>query len=187
MDAVSLLKQDHSEVAGLFKKFEQAGDADKISLAEQICQMLTIHALIEEELLYPAARGVLEADDEDLVDEATVEHASIKDLVEQISSTAGSGDDLFAARVTVLGEYVNHHVAEEENEIFPKLQATDLDLAALGQALATRKGELMTELGVSADDAIEQTDAENKAPDKKSPSGKLKTLKIRPGNGVPNR
>jgi hemerythrin superfamily protein len=157
MDALSLLKRDHSQVAALFKEFENADSEDKTLLAGQICQMLTIHALIEEELLYPAARGVLGVDHEDLVDEATVEHASIKDLVDQIAS-AGSEDDLFEAKVTVLGEYVNHHVEAEEQELFPKLQKTQLDLEALGLALATRKKELMTELGVSADDAVEQAE-----------------------------
>jgi hemerythrin superfamily protein len=156
MNAVSFLKQDHSQVAALFKQFDESDSEDQTLLAGQICQLLTIHALIEEELLYPIARGVLAGDDKDLVDEATVEHASIKELVDQIAS-AGPEDALFEAKVTVLCEYVNHHVKEEEEELFPKLQETQLDLEALGQSLATRKGELMTELGVSADDAIEQT------------------------------
>ena len=157
MDALSLLKQDHSQVASLFKQFDESDNEDKILLAGQICQLLTIHALIEEELLYPSARGVLDSEDEDLVDEATVEHASIKALIEQVErvASAGSEDELFEAKVTVLGEYVSHHVREEEDELFPKLQGTRLDLEALGLSLATRKGELMTELGVSGDDAVE--------------------------------
>jgi hemerythrin superfamily protein len=180
MDAVSLLKQDHAQVAALFEQFEAAGDEDKTSLAARICQLLTVHAQIEEELLYPAARTVLAPDDEDLVDEATVEHASVKDLVGQIE-TAGAGDDLFEAKVTVLGEYVTHHVKEEEGELFPKLKKTDLDLSALGKALDTRKSELMTELGISADDP-DESDAEDDEAGEASPAAeKSKTLK-RSGN-----
>jgi hemerythrin superfamily protein len=173
MDAVTLLKQDHQQVAELFKRFENAGEDEKTSLAGQICQLLTVHAQIEEELLYPAAREVLEADDQDLVDEATVEHASVKDLVGQIE-TVDSADKLFAAKVTVLGEYVTHHVKEEESELFPKLSQTDLDLEELGDALATRKGQLMEALGVSDDDAV---DTETHAPENTAPAPKDRTLR----------
>jgi hemerythrin superfamily protein len=149
MNAVKLLKADHQEVAALFEKFESLDDEEKGDTAEQICQMLTVHAQIEEELLYPAAREALTEDDADLVDEATVEHASVKDLVSQIES-GDPADDLFDAKVKVLGEYVTHHVKEEEGELFPKLEKTDLDLDVLGTELAERKQELMSAL---ADDA----------------------------------
>jgi hemerythrin superfamily protein len=78
-----------------------------------------------------------------------VEHASVKDLVSQIES-GDPADDLFDAKVKVLGEYVTHHVKEEEGELFPKLEKTDLDLDVLGTELAERKQELMSAL---ADDA----------------------------------
>jgi len=143
MNAVKLLKADHQEVAALFEKFESTGDEEQGDIAEQICQLLTVHAQIEEELLYPAAREALQKDGADLVDEATVEHASVKDLVSQIES-ADPSEDLFDAKVKVLGEYVAHHVKEEEGELFPKLQKTDLDLEALGTELAERKAELMS-------------------------------------------
>jgi hemerythrin superfamily protein len=143
MNAVKLLKADHQEVAALFKQFESTDDEEKGGLAEQICQMLTVHAQIEEELLYPAAREALQEDGADLVDEATVEHASVKDLVSQIES-ADPTDDLFDAKVKVLGEYVTHHVKEEEGELFPKLEKTDLNLEAMGTELAERKAELMS-------------------------------------------
>jgi len=185
MDAVSLLKQDHNQVAALFKAFDEADSEDKILLAGQICQLLTIHALIEAELLYPAARGVLDEDVEALVDEATVEHASVKALVDQIAS-AGPGDELFEAKVTVLGGYVNHHVREEEEKLFPALQETQLDLKALGLSLATRKKELMTELGVSADDAVEQPDAAEEAPaDATPPTAKFSASVSRRGSSGP--
>jgi hemerythrin superfamily protein len=154
MNAVKLLKADHKEVAALFEKFEAADAEEKGGIAEQVCQMLSVHAQIEEEIFYPAARDALEEDDADLVDEATVEHASVKDLVSQIES-AEPADDLFDAKVKVLGEYVTHHVKEEEGELFPKLEKTDLDLEELGTELAERKAELM---GGS------DGDAENPAP-----------------------
>src|SRR5688572_20731656 len=117
--AVRLLKQDHQEVSQLVKRFEDAPEGEKTQIAERICAALTVHAQIEEELLYPAARRALEEDDRELVDEANVEHASVKDLIAQIEA-AGDSDELFDAKVKVLGEYVKHHVQEEENELFPK-------------------------------------------------------------------
>ena len=93
MNAVKLLKADHKEVAALFEKFETADEDEKGGIAEQVCQMLSVHAQIEEELLYPAARDALEEDDAGLVDEATVEHASVKDLVSQIESADPAGAD----------------------------------------------------------------------------------------------
>jgi hemerythrin superfamily protein len=158
MDALSLLKQDHQQVAALFEQFEAARGEEKILLAGQICQLLVIHARIEEELFYPAARGVLSIDNDDLVNEATVEHTSIGTLVADIAAT-GLPDDLFNAKVTVLGEYVAHHVKEEESELFPLLENTEIDFDALGEALSARKSELMTQLGVSADDAVERAGA----------------------------
>lgn len=153
MDALSLLKQDHRQVAALFEQFEAVRGDDRILLAGRICQLLTIHARIEEDLFYPAARGVLSVDDDALVNEATVEHTSIAALVAAIAST-GLPDDFFSSRVIVLGRYVAQHVKEEEDKLFPLLENTEIDFAALGEALSTRKSELMTELGVAADDAI---------------------------------
>lgn len=153
MDALSLLKQDHQQIASLFEQFEAVRGEDGVLLAGQICQLLIIHARIEEELFYPAARGVLSIDNDALVNEATVEHTSIGALVAAIAAT-GLPDDLFNSRVIVLGRYVAHHVKEEEGKLFPLLENTEIDFAALGEALSIRKSELMTELGVSADDAV---------------------------------
>jgi hemerythrin superfamily protein len=141
VNAVKLLKEDHRQVATLFEQFEKADDDERGEIAAQVCQMLTVHAQIEEELLYPAARGALNEQDVGLVDEATVEHASVKDLVGQIES-AESSDELFDAKIKVLGEYVTHHVKEEEGELFPKLEKSELDLEALGDELEARKTEL---------------------------------------------
>jgi hemerythrin superfamily protein len=110
-------------------------------LASQICVALTLHAQVEEEILYPAARTAL-AHDEDLVDEAYVEHASAKSLVAQIK-TMTNDQPLFDAKVHVLGEYIDHHVREEEGELFPKLRKASLDLQAMGARLVERKKQLM--------------------------------------------
>jgi hemerythrin superfamily protein len=140
-DALALLRADHQLVQGLFDKFEKTRAEDrKSALAEQICNELTVHTQIEEEIFYPAVREAIR--DTDLLDEATVEHQSAKDLIEQIQS-GGSGDELFEAKVTVLGEYVKHHVREEQNELFPQVRKTRLDLKALGQQLMQRKEALM--------------------------------------------
>jgi len=144
-DALALLKADHQLVQQLFDKFEKTRAEDrKSALAEQICNELAVHAQIEEEIFYPAAREAIR--DTDLISEATVEHQSAKDLIEQIQS-GGSGDDLFEAKVTVLGEYVRHHVREEEREMFPQIRKARLDLKALGQQLMQRKEELMSGAG----------------------------------------
>jgi hemerythrin superfamily protein len=154
MNAISLLKEDHRRISALFEDFEDAPDKDRISIAAQICELITLHALIEEELLYPVARQVLDAEDGYLMDEARIEHGSIAHLTAQIEASCDAGD-LFQARVVVLGEYVDHHVAEEESQLFPLLEAAGLDLDALGDSLAARRIQLMTELGISSDDVLE--------------------------------
>jgi len=148
-DATALLQRDHADVRKLFKQYEKLADAEadgeeRQALAEQICDMLTVHATIEEEIFYPAAR---EAEVEsDLLDEAEVEHASAKDLIAQIKAM-GPDEELYDAKVKVLGEYINHHVQEEEGEMFPKCRKADMDLADLALQLSERKAELMEELG----------------------------------------
>ncbi|MET0985783.1 MAG: hemerythrin domain-containing protein, partial [Steroidobacteraceae bacterium] len=144
-DAVTLLKQDHRQVAGLIDQVEDAEGTELEDIAERMCALLTVHAQIEEELLYPAVREAL--DDTDLVAEAAVEHGTAKDLIAKIEGMS-SEDEEYKATVTVLGEYVKHHVKEEEGEMFPQLKKTDLDLEALGEGLAARKRELMEELGI---------------------------------------
>ena len=145
-DAIQLLMADHKEVEGLFKQFQKAKDNDeeKGDIVEQICKALSVHAEIEEEIFYPAAREALDEKGEDMLDEAEVEHASIKSLVEQLQD-AGPDDEMYDAKVKVLCEYVTHHVKEEEGEMFPKVKKTDLDLDELGAELAERKAELMDE------------------------------------------
>lgn len=144
-DAIKLLKGDHKEVKAWFKQYEKLGaETEKQALADKICLALTVHAQIEEEIFYPAARAAI--DDEDLFDEAEVEHGSAKQLIAEIQAMK-VGDRLFDAKVIVLGEYIDHHVQEEEEEMFPEARHSDLDLKALGLQLAARKEELMSEAG----------------------------------------
>ena len=144
-DALKLLMEDHKEVKSLFQAYDklvkaEADAAKKQAIAQQICTALTVHATVEEELLYPAAYDVLA--EGDLVDEATVEHATAKDLIAQIEGMQPS-DNLYDAKVKVLSEYIDHHVKEEEKEMFPKLRKTELDLKELGASIKSRKAELL--------------------------------------------
>src|SRR3546814_14002473 len=119
-DAIELLKEDHREVEGLFKEFEDTDDkVEKVALASVICHALAVHAEIEEQLFYPESRLVLDDDQEDMVDEAVVEHATLKNVMEKLQGKSAD-DELFTAYVTVLKEYVKHHVKEEQNEYFPR-------------------------------------------------------------------
>jgi len=143
IDAVALLKQDHDEVKAMFEQYQALGDrafVAKQKLAEKICLELTRHAMAEEEIFYPAVRADAE-DAEDLVDEATVEHASAKELIAQIHSM-DPHDDLYDAKVKVLGEYIDHHVQEEENQMFPQAKDSGIDLMELGQQIQARKDEI---------------------------------------------
>lgn len=143
-DALALLTEDHDKVKTLLDRFERARTEDqKESLATTICQELEVHARIEEEIFYPALRAAIE--DEDLLHEAAVEHQSAKDLIRQIRSSSPS-DELYSAKVTVLGEYVKHHVREEQGEMFKQARRAGLDLVALGERLKARKQELMAEM-----------------------------------------
>jgi len=156
-DAFALLTADHRTVKGLFKEFEKLSkqddvDEEKAQLVRQICNELTVHAQVEEEIFYPALREAI--DDEDLMDEADIEHASAKDLIAQLEGME-PGDDHYDARVTVLGEYIDHHVKEEEGEMFSKARKADVDAAELGAQIAERKEALKAELGIEDDDAAE--------------------------------
>lgn len=145
MNALELLKHDHDEVDEMFKQFEEikdnGDDAEKEQLVAQICDALTIHAQIEEAIFYPAARRALQDKGQDLLDEAAVEHQTLKDIIGRLEM-APTSDPLYDAGVKVLSEYVKHHVKEEENELFPKVRSSDMDLQAIGEQLAERKQQL---------------------------------------------
>jgi len=147
-DAVTLLSSDHAEVKQMFEEYRQlvqndADDDRRGELAGRICSALTVHAEIEEDIFYPALRERLE--DDLALDQAEVEHAIARDLVEQIEAMEPD-DALFDARVLVLAEYVEHHVQEEESEIFPQAEKSGIDLEELGAELAERRHELRAEL-----------------------------------------
>ncbi len=160
-DAIKLLIADHREVEALFKDFREAKDDGKeAAIVDEICEALSVHAEIEEEVFYPAARDALKEKGDDLLDEAEVEHASIKELVEQLQQ-AEPDEDLYDAKVKVLCEYVSHHVKEEEGELFPKVMKTDLDLDQLGTELAERKAQLMADDGAADEKADDSPKAGN--------------------------
>jgi len=147
-DAIALLKEDHRTVEKLFDQFEEADDGELSAIATRICELLTVHAQIEEEILYPAAKQALEEEEDlDLVNEAAVEHASCKDLIAKIEAMTPE-HEAFKATVKVLSEYIQHHVKEEETELFPTLKQTELDMKEIGAQLFTRKLALMEELGI---------------------------------------
>jgi hemerythrin superfamily protein len=144
-DAIALLRADHGTVSGLFADYEKAGSSKKRkALVAEICTELSVHAQIEEEIFYPAVKVALK--DKLLVPEATVEHASVKDLIAQIEGVEPDGE-VYDAKVKVLSEYVKHHVKEEQNEMFPKAKATSLDLVELGARMAARKADLLAARG----------------------------------------
>jgi hemerythrin superfamily protein len=147
-DAIAVLESDHRAVEKLFDAFERTAEDDldaKGTLVRRACEELTIHAMIEEELLYPAAKKALPHDDSKDVDEAYVEHFLVKTLIEKFM-TLKPGADGFDATFKVLTENVKHHVEEEEAELFPALRKSGLDLASLGDRIAKRKDELQEKL-----------------------------------------
>lgn len=145
-DAITLLTEDHNEVKKLFKQYEKLCKKDdtegKEALAIQICQALTLHAQLEEEIFYPVVRDAI--DEDDLMNQAIVEHTSAKELIAQIQSMQVT-DPMYDAVVTVLGEYINHHVEEEQNEIFPKAKKAKMDLEEIGTEMVERKKVLLEE------------------------------------------
>ncbi len=146
-DAVSLLTDDHKKVKKLFKTYEQASKKDdvegKVEIAHKIFEELTIHTMLEEEIFYPAARAAIK--DDDLLNEATVEHDTAKDLIAQLEGMDGD-DPMYDAKMTVLSEYIDHHVEEEETEMFPKAKKSKMDLDDLGAQMVERKEELIAEI-----------------------------------------
>ncbi|HZZ90589.1 MAG TPA: hemerythrin domain-containing protein [Caulobacteraceae bacterium] len=144
--AVRLLKQDHRQVEDWFDEYEQLeDDKDKLALFNQIALALKVHTRIEEEIFYPSERGDVE---DDMLDEAYVEHQGAKNLIAEIEAMKPA-DEFYDAKVKVLGEYIKHHVKEEEQPggIFAQAKRGDEDLEAMGERLKTRKEELMGQLG----------------------------------------
>ncbi|CAN7595665.1 hemerythrin domain-containing protein [Acidovorax sp. LjRoot194] len=149
-DVCDLLDADHKAVKKMFKEFDSLSESkargaaqSRLDLAREICVELTVHAQVEEEIFYPAVRNAIK--ETDLIAEAEVEHQTAKDLIAQIQA-AETADEEFNAKVKVLGEYIDHHVKEERNEMFPKARAAKkLDLVAMRDVVEARKQELMDE------------------------------------------
>ena len=143
--ATELLKQDHAKVQKAFKEFEKMDRADAEAcqqLVRTVCEDLKVHTTLEEEIFYPALREAIE--DEDLLNEAAVEHETAKMLIDQLENM-GPDDPNYFATFTVLGEYVKHHIKEEQGEMFPAVKRAKVDLEALGERMRARKEELAGE------------------------------------------
>ena len=151
--AIEMLKEDHDKVKKAFKDFEKMDREDTETmqqLVQTVIEDLKLHTTLEEELFYPAAREAI--DDEDILNEAQVEHETAKMLIEQLENM-GADDPNFHATFSVLGEYVMHHVKEEEGEMFPQVRKTDLDLEELGGRMRARMEELMGTMQEEAKEA----------------------------------
>ena len=149
-DAIDLLMEDHAKVKKLFKSFEKMKDSDDEEALEEIvttaCTELFVHSMLEKEIFYPAIRAQDDEELNELLAEAEVEHESVDTLVEKLS-TVQLEDEMYKANFTVLAEYVDHHVKEEEDEMFPKIRKLkDLDLDQLAEEMKARKEEMMGEL-----------------------------------------
>lgn len=150
-DAIQLLKADHEEAKKLFDHYENVKDraspAEKMDIAKQVCGALLIHMEIEEKIFYPRVRAKIS--DDDLMNEAEVEHNGAKDLIQQLGDMDAS-DPMFDAKIKVLGEQIEHHVEEEEDEMFPKARKSGVDLVALGQELLAAKNQMRVSHGLEA-------------------------------------
>lgn len=143
--AIEMLKEDHAKVQKALKEFEKMDREDTEAmkqLVQTVCEELKVHTTLEEEIFYPAVREAI--DDEDIMNEAAVEHETAKMLIDQLENM-GPDDPNFHATFTVLGEYVKHHIKEEEDEMLPQAKKTDLDFEDLAQRMKERKQELMGE------------------------------------------
>ena len=152
IDALDVLEADHRAIEQLFDAFERAERNDferKNTLAQRACELLTIHAIVEEEMLYPAAQEALGADQRIDVDEAYVEHFLVKTLIERFANLQ-AGDDGFDATFKVLKENTTHHIEEEETTLFPEVRRTQMDLVALGARMAARKAALKERIAETA-------------------------------------
>jgi hemerythrin superfamily protein len=139
-DAIDMLVADHKKVLELFSRFAKAtAGPDKADLVARICRELTVHMQLEEEIFYPAVKAALH--DHELVPEGEVEHEAVRNLIRQVEGAQPQGEK-YDARVKVMGEFIEHHAREEEQEMFPKARKTALDMADLGSRMAARKQEL---------------------------------------------
>jgi hemerythrin superfamily protein len=142
LDAIDLLKQDHDKVEKAFREFEKMDRHDAEAcrrMVRTVCEELKLHSLLEEEIFYPAVRESI--GDEELMNEAAVEHETATMLIEQLENM-DTDDPNYFATFTVLGEYVKHHIKEEQGEMFPAAKRARVDLSALGERMRARREEL---------------------------------------------
>lgn len=162
-EPMAMLIEDHRKVQKMFKQFEklkqQEDEEAKRDLVEQACAELKVHTQLEEELFYPAAREAL--DEADLIAEAEVEHDSAKQLIAKLDRQ--NGGEEYDATFTVLGEYVNHHITEEQDEMFPKLKKADIDWDSLAEQMRTMKQELMERMGLQPEEGQEEEEGKTTA------------------------
>ncbi|WP_447986150.1 hemerythrin domain-containing protein [Nitrospira sp. Nam74] len=140
VNAVELLREDHRKVQDLFEEFEGADNRSRQRIADQALIELEIHTKLEEELVYPAIRDAI--DEEDLMDEALEEHHAVELLMKELRKM-GPKDERYRAKFKVMAEMVKHHIEEEESQVFPQAEESDLDLMELGQDAMMRKEKLM--------------------------------------------
>jgi hemerythrin-like domain-containing protein len=148
---IKMLTDDHSKVKKLFREFEKADHEDAETcreIAEKACAELKVHTTIEEEIFYPAVREAL-PDEAELLEEAKIEHESAKALIQKVEQLE-PGTPQYAAAFTVLAEYVQHHIKEEEDEMFPKARKADIDHDGLADWMQTRKEDLQSSQGAAA-------------------------------------
>jgi hemerythrin-like domain-containing protein len=167
-DALALLRADHDKVRNLFLEFDSLRGIDdederKSELVDEICYELTLHTMLEEEIFYPVLRSAI--DDDDMMDEADVEHAGARELISQLE-VMYPGDDHFDATVAVLGEEIGHHIEKEEGDMFDAARRAGIDLDRLAEQLVARREELEEDLSSPATsiDAMEPHDGARRAP-----------------------
>jgi hemerythrin superfamily protein len=189
-DAIALLIADHRHVAKLFADFknlkDEGSDEEKASVVRQICQELLVHSSIEEEIFYPAVRRAIE--DDDLMDQALVEQTGAKDLIAQLQA-AEPDDDLYDAKVIVLGEQIDHHVMEEEGNMFPQARGAGVDIETIGSEMLARKAELLANPDAAVqpaneDDGFDVEEDEDQDAEDDEASGPSKAARP-PGKGRP--
>jgi len=158
-NAIQLIKRDHKKVEGLFVKFEQAKNASaKQRICQQVIQELEVHAKLEEEIFYPAVKKHI--GEEEMLQEAKQEHQEAKSIMAELRKM-NAEDEQFEEKFSELVEGVKHHVEEEEGEMLPKVEQSDMDLAGIGEQLAERKQEL-----------VEQTQSQSQGSRKKTGAGR---------------
>jgi hypothetical protein len=165
-EILDMLREDHQRVKKAFKTAEKLHEQEEHeelqALVEQTCAELQVHSRLEEDLFYPAAREAVK--DEDLIEEAEVEHASAHSLIEQLQAMSPD-DPKYMATFTVLGEYTKHHIKEEESQLFEQLSTgrSKVQWEELQQQMLTMRGSLMTEMGLGEEEGDEQGEEQPEA------------------------